>query len=221
MKLFKNRFFLMITLLLLPLLLLACGGEDEDDDNGDDNGDNNVEETGADLSQSFTATAQGASVTFQHPEGWAAAQEEATGQIYIANSAETLDSIQNDPDYAPAGDQVGMVLVPFPAASMGADATPASVLEMMGGETGLAEGGVTELTVDGKAISKIEIAEEGNTGAGYAVSAEDGYILFMALVADDYAQYEAIATAILASASVSAEEAAEPMEETPEATPGN
>lgn len=173
----KMRYLLFILVLMVPLVLAACGGDD--DDKKDDGGK-------VELNQTFTSDY---GVTVKYPEGWTAA--DVSGQVMLANSAEVMESMQNEAvsSAAPEKGQVGLVVMALPLEQMGmpADTSIDTIFEMMvSGMTGegMTTDGDTESVKVGDADArKLKVKDSESDADGTVLAFMDSDSAFVMVIA--------------------------------------
>ncbi|MBN1679767.1 MAG: hypothetical protein JW966_05710 [Anaerolineae bacterium] len=167
----KWQLFLIVLVLVVPLVLAACG-----DDDGGDNGDKGVE-----LNQTLDSAS---GISLKYPDGWVVKDDVGMGQIYLANSQETMDAINSDEsDIKPKADQHAVMLMgPVPLAMMGEGINMEDAFKQMS-ESMAAEdeetevGEIESLKVGGQDAYKAKVTDADTEGFILGMDIGDGNMI--------------------------------------------
>lgn len=196
----KNNRYFFVLLMLLSLMLIACG---DDDDGDDDNGGDDAPAASA-LSASFEV----AGLTVNHPEGWAALDD--NGSMYVADSNDYLEAFRAvDPGGDVAGEGIALSINIVPKEQLPADDAQA-VYDLLSSVP--AEDDIPELTYsDATAFSAADglsgvrgEATNTNGEAAFFVLENDEVFVLAAGTSNDFGAAESTIDSIMATASYSA-----------------
>ena len=178
----KRLGFLLTLLILVPVILAACGGDDDDDNGGD-----------VSLSQSFETTQEGVTLKFNYPDGWVRLEQE--GAVASASSDEVAQSLTGDDIPDLGDDDVGMALLPFPAALLtlegdAEEVSAAAAIDSFGGQIvgddQFTVGDNQDATFNGKTAARATLSGDVAEGELFVIESTEDFFLFALYVTGDY-----------------------------------
>jgi len=147
-------------LLVASLALAACGSDKKDKGS-----------KAADLKQTFESTT---GISVKYPDGWVA-QDAENGEVYIANSQDTLTAIKSTDTEELAKGQVAMLLSIIPAEALG-DKSLKDAITMSASEEGKSEE-VKEVKLGGKEAYRTEMSSDKLEGFTIGFEAEGAIVI--------------------------------------------